>query len=474
MDVDFLSDIDDAELAGLLEEDGFELSRDDIQVRVNNGLTQVSFAQQRLWFLQLLEPEDTSYNLLRVYKIQGKIRLNLFECAFEQVIARHQVLNCRFEENNTGLYQVELDKLATLECIDLSKVDESKRKSRLQQIRRTESNRAFKLAHESSIRMSLIIYSKDEAYLMLHLHHIVTDAWSTDIMFRDFAAYYSAIHTKSEVLLPQLPVQYADYAAWQKNFLTGEKLNQQLEYWLDYVNGVPSTLELVCDMPRPLFQSNEGALQLFTLTDKLSKQIRAFSLQTSVNIFTIFMAAWQVLLRQKSGSQNKFLIGVPNANRHRIEVEELIGCFINTQVYKADFTRVNTVQELIMQINQDAAKAQDFQDLPFDLLVDKLNVDRDVGRSPLFQTMFNFETKSVVVAQQVDTLPGIKIEAISEPHCTAKFELTLNVYDSKQLFNCDIEYATALFKGESIDRLVEDYQALLKQIINKAPQALRT
>ncbi len=466
MDLDLLlTDVDDVLLAQVLEDQGFSNKIETIQPRNCCGPAPLSYAQQRLWFLQQLEPDSTNYNLLRSYRVDGVIDLVLLQQAFQMLVEHHQVLASIFDEDEGEPYQQFSTQQVEVHCVDICHLTTEQQILQLQRLKRQEAERAFNLKVDLPIRVSVILLTKQNACLLLNLHHIVTDAWSTDILLQDFVACYRAVLLGKETTLPPLSVQYSDYAVWQKQWLTGDTLNRQLDYWSGYLSGCPLAIELPTNLPRPSVQSNAGDLVEFKLPPRLADQLAVNCQQLNISPFAVFMSAWQILLWRYS-SQQDFLVGVPNANRHRVEVEELVGCFINTQVFRAELSGELTCAEVVEKVAGDNVHAQNYQDLPFDLLVETLVVNRDSSRTPLFQVMFNFQAITNKSPGSL-SLPGISFEGEPELTGSSKFDLTLNIYSKADGFIGDIEYCTALFNQETIKQIIRHYIHLLDVMVSQ-------
>ncbi|NRA72966.1 MAG: AMP-binding protein, partial [Gammaproteobacteria bacterium] len=462
-----------------LEKQGFSSSVERIKAR-GMTCTPLSYAQQRLWFLQQLSPEGSAYNSLYVFSLQGEVSHSKLQAALQLLLQRHHVLASTFESQSESVVQIVQEKFVSLEKKELQNLTTNEQEVHLQALVKKELNHAFCLKDEIPIRASLLLCKEQQAYFTLNLHHIVMDAWSVEVLLRDFVACYHAVFNQQELALAPLSIQYSDYALWQRETLTADVMEQQLLYWKNYVADIPFKLDFPTDYQRPTMQSEEGGLYKFSMNSKLCKQIEKYAQQQNISPFPIFMASWQIILQRYSG-QNSFLIGVPNANRNRFELEELIGCFINTQLFKADLESCYSPQSLIDNIAKDLIQAQNYQDFPFDLLVEKLDVDRDPSHNPLFQVMFNYQSDSLSKkAEKHIHLPDAELSLVMEPEVGAKCDLVLNIHQNNAVnmldseFTGSIEYATALFKGESIERLVQDYQALLKLIITEPTQDLRT
>ncbi len=468
MDLDLLlTDVDDDLLAKALEVQGFNAGTESISARNDRGAAPLSYTQQRLWFLQQLDPKSTAYNSLCVFKVTGEISVPCFQRAFQLLIERHQVLASTFKQEGSEPLQRVSEQQVEIQLIDIGHLPAKHQSAQLDDWIQQESERPFDLSLEIPIRVSIIRQAGDSAFLLLSLHHIVTDAWTMGTLLRDFSACYHAAYGNKQPELAVLPIQYADYAVWQKKWLAGERLDEQLKYWKGYVSGCPFSIDLMTDFPRPVVQSSEGGREVFDLPQQLAADVRLMCQQQNTSPFALFMAVWQVLLWRYS-RQNNFLVGVPNANRHRIEVEDLVGCFINTQVFRAALDGNLTCSQLIEKLITDVANAQNYQDLPFDLLVEKLEEERDTSRNPLFQVMFNFQSEMITGLPGDELkLPGARLTSVMEPDPGAKCDLALNIHTEGGGFSGSIQYGTALFKPDTITKIIRHYIHLLEVMVSQ-------
>ncbi|MCO6440352.1 MAG: amino acid adenylation domain-containing protein [Nitrococcus mobilis] len=458
----------DEALLALLRADEMPAS-DTIQPRQNGGTAPLSFAQQRLWFLQRYAPEATAYNLTRALRLRGALDADALERAFRALIARHAILRTYFEAGDGEPRQVVLPQVAfALARKDLSLLPTTARKQALEERIRAEAERSFDLGVAPLLRASLLRLGDEEHVLLLGLHHIVSDAWSNPVLARDLAAAYRAALAGGEgANLPPLPVQYADYAAWQRGHLHGAPLEAAVGYWRDYLGAHLPALELPTDRPRPARQTYRGGRIRFALPSTLSQSLQGFCRAEGCTPFVVLLAAWQVLLGRYSG-QEEFAIGVPNAARGRWELEELVGFFVNTQVYRARLAPELTVQALCRRLRGEARSTLDHAELPFELLLDHLPLERDPSRSPLFQVMFNLQTQTESLT--VLRLPGLAVEPIAVAETGAKFDLTLDIIVTGDAIRCELEYNADLFEPATIERMAEHYRRLLEVMLAQ-PQA---
>lgn len=455
-----MADQDEALLA-LLRADETPAA-DTIRPRQGGGPAPLSFAQQRLWFLQSYAPEATAYNLTRTLRLRGALDGEALECAFRDLIARHAILRTYFEGCDGEPRQIVLPEVAfALAREDHSALSAAARKQALEDRIRAEADRPFDLGVAPLLRAALLRIGDEEHVLLLGLHHIVSDAWSNPVLTRDLAAAYgAALAGRAPASLPPLPVQYADYAAWQRERLQRVPLEAAIRYWRDYLGERLPGLELPTDRPRPARQTYRGGRIRFPLPSTLVQPLQKFCRTEGCTPFVVLLAAWQILLGRYSG-QEAFAIGVPNAARGRWELEDLVGFFVNTQVYRARLVPELTVRALCQRLRGEARAALDYAELPFELLLDHLPLERDPSRSPLFQVMFNLQTQAAPVAL---SLSGLTVEPVAVAETGAKFDLTLDIVVTDGAIRCELEYNADLFEPATIEQMAEHYRRLLRAI----------
>lgn len=455
-----MNEFDNALLALLLEDESSQANC--ICPRPAAGLSPLSFAQQRLWFLQCLAPKSTAYNLTRAFRLRGRLDQQALEKAFAALIARHGVLRTRFEDRQGDPQQLILDQVPfRLVCEQYADLSEEAQLDVLGQRLQQEAVRPFVLALPPLLRVTLLRFDEQNHGLLLAMHHIVSDAWSNPILVRDLAAAYSQALVGRVPELPALPVQYADYAVWQRQQLQGEALAAELSHWRDYLGERVPVLELPTDLPRPAKPSQCGQRLRFTLSADLADRAQAFCRAEGCTPFVLLLAVWQVLLARYSGQQ-AFAIGVPHAARSRCELEELIGFFVNTLIYRVDLGAQLTGRALCRRLRQESLAALDHAELPFELLLEQLQVERDTSRTPLFQAMFNLSSGAAV---QLD-LADIQVEQLRIEADSAKFDLSLDVAVRPDGVHCELEYSLDLFLPATAIRMAAHYQQLLSALLD--------
>ena len=434
------------------------------------SLAPLSFSQQQLWFLQQYEPTLTAYNLIRAFRLRGALNVTALGRAFDALLARHAILRTRFVEHD-GVPQQEIlpPFPVALEQVDLSALPQAQREQQLQQQLQAASQHVFDLGQAGLLFAQLVKLSDDDHVLIVGMHHIVSDAWSNPIVVKDLAAAYrAALTTQGAVSLPPPAMQYADYARWQRERMQGAWLEQELAYWDGYLGADVPVLDFPTDRPRPPRQSFRGAVHAFTLTSALTAGLQDFCRAERCTPFVVLMAAWQLLLSRYSG-QSDFAVGVPNAGRNRAEIQDLVGFFITTQVYRARLQPQQPVSALVRQVRADMLAALEHGDLPFELLLEHRKTGRDASRNPLFQVMFGFQIINGGTALE---FAGIDAAPLSLAQHSAKFDLSLDIKIINGVAQGQLEYSTDLFEPDTIAALALHYQAMLAEFVRDPQQEL--
>ncbi|WP_166144129.1 non-ribosomal peptide synthetase [Methylosinus sp. RM1] len=427
----------------------------------------LSYGQRRLWFLDRLDPGNASYNVPAALRLTGRFDSAAFISAINEIVRRHEVLRTTFTMRDGEPVQTVAPVLEiAAPMIDLSGVDATTREAGARRLVDEEARRPFDLATGPLLRTLVIDLGlradtgEREHIVAFTLHHIVSDGWSTDILVREFAALYEAFVGGGSSSLPPLALQYADYAAWQRDWLGGEVLERQLAYWRNELAGAPPSLDLPTDRPRPAAQDHAGAVCRFPVTKETTEGLRRLGRKEGATLFMTLLAAFQLLLSRYSG-QSDICVGTPVANRRRVEFEGLIGCFVNTLVLRTDLSGDPTFRVLLARVRKTALGAQENQDAPFERLVDELQPLRDISRSPLFQTLFVLQN----APGRELALPGLQVEPLATDSGSAKFDLTLSLVEADGGLSGRIDYATTLFDPQTIERLARHYCALLAGIV---------
>ncbi|MEO6808701.1 MAG: condensation domain-containing protein, partial [Isosphaeraceae bacterium] len=423
------------------------------------------FAQQRLWFLDQLEPGSASYNIPVAVRLAGALDLPALERALNEVLRRHEVLRTSFTSLGGVPHQVVAPSVAfSLPVEDLDSVPEATRETELQHRLDQEAQRPFDLAKGPLLRAILIRLSEQEHVVSITMHHIASDLWSIGVLIREVAALYEAFRQRKPSPLPELAIQYADYAVWQRDWLQGDALQAQLDYWKDRLQGVRS-LELPIDHPRPAIATQRGGEHTVVLPKELINKVQGLGKEEGATLFMSLLAAFQVLMHRYTG-QTDIAVGTPIAGRTRSEVEDLIGFFVNTLVLRGNLSHDPTFRTLLRQARQEALGAYAHQDLPFDQLVGVLHPERDPSRTPLFQVMFALQNAPLPALKS----PELELTPMVPAHGTAKFELSLFITESESEMQAVLEYNADLFESATIDRMLAHFQVLLEGIVANPDQ----
>ena len=348
----------------------------------------LSYTQEGLWFLYELEPESPIYNIPAAVRIKGRLQIAYLEQSLNAVVQRHEILRTTFSQHQGEAAQLIAESLTLrLPVVDLSSLADAERELQFQKLASEEVLRLFDLSAGSSAALHPRAAGDEEHILVLVMHHIASDGWSMGVLFKELAALYEALSAGKPSPLPPLPLQYADYAHWQRQWLQGAVLEEQIGYWKRQLAGAPSVLELPADRPRPAVQGFQGATQTKLLASGLVNGLKDLSRQEGVTLFMTLLAAFNVLLFRYTGRED-VVVGTPTANRHRVEMDSLIGFFVNTLVLRTDLSGDPGFKQLLGRVREVAVGAFAHQDLPFDKLVEALQPKRDLSHSPLFQVMF--------------------------------------------------------------------------------------
>ena len=422
----------------------------------------LSFAQQRLWFIDQLEPGTAAYNIPGAVRLSGVLDVAALERSFTEIVRRHEALRTRFETIEGAAVQV-IDEAAAvvLRCVDLRSTVAAEREGAARREAEAEAQRPFDLQAGPLLRVLLLQLEEEEQVLVVTMHHIVSDGWSMGIFIRELASLYGAYRSGAETPLAELPLQYADFAVWQRGWLQGAVLEQQLEYWREQLGGRLPVLELPADRPRPAVRSYGGANYSFRLSGELSAGLRELSQREGVTLFMTLLAGFQSLLSRYTG-QEEIVVGTPIANRTRGEVEGLIGFFVNTLVLRTDLSGGVSFRQLLGRVRETALGAYTHQDVPFEQLVEELRPERDLSHTPLFQVMFVLQNTP---PQQGLEMPGLSLAMQAVESVTAKFDLTLSLAEGDGGLGATFEYNTDLFEERTMERLARHFEMLLAGIV---------
>ncbi|MFK1381841.1 amino acid adenylation domain-containing protein [Pseudomonas aeruginosa] len=427
----------------------------------------LSYAQERQWFLWQLEPESAAYHIPSVLRLRGRLDLDALQRSFDSLVARHETLRTRFRlDGDEARQEIAASMALPLDIVALGPLEEGALARQVE----TTIARPFDLERGPLLRVSLLRLAEDDHVLVLVQHHIVSDGWSMQVMVEELVQLYAAYSRGLEVALPALPIQYADYALWQRSWMEAGEKERQLAYWTGLLGGEQPVLELPFDRPRPVRQSHRGAQFILELDIDLSQALRRVAQQEGATAFALLLASFQALLYRYSG-QADIRVGVPIANRNRVEIERLIGFFVNTQVLKADLDGRMGFDELLAQARQRALEAQAHQDLPFEQLVEALQPERSLSHNPLFQVLFNYQSEARGNGQAF-RFDELQMESVQFDSRTAQFDLTLDLTDEEQRFCAVFDYATDLFDASTVERLAGHWRNLLRGIVANPRQRL--
>ncbi|RUL78905.1 non-ribosomal peptide synthetase [Dyella choica] len=421
----------------------------------------LSFAQARLWFLDQLDRESALYNIPVALQLSGNLDMNALSRALDAILQRHEALRTRFADHEGSPVQVIMPAMALpLALSDLSDLSPKDRQAEARRLFKEEAQTPFDLESDLLIRSALLRLDEQEHILLLTMHHIVSDGWSIGVIVRELAALYQAFIRGEPSPLPPLPIQYADFAHWQREWLRGEVLEGQLRYWKRQLAGSPSLLTLPTDRPRPPQSSHAGATMPFVLPMALVTQLQSLGRTTQSTLFMTLCAAFNVLLARYSG-QGDICIGTPIANRNRADIEALVGFFVNTLVLRTQVDLKAGFTELLGQVRQQTLEAYAHQDVPFEQLVEALQPERHTSYAPLFQVMLVLQN----VPMDGMALPGLSLSLKESESVTSKFDLTLTLIESQEGLQGSFEYSTALFDACTIERMAGHFSRLLHAIV---------
>ncbi|TBR56740.1 non-ribosomal peptide synthetase [Westiellopsis prolifica IICB1] len=440
-----------------------------IQPISRNQEIPLSFAQQRLWFLNQWEVENSSYNESVAVQLRGLLNLSALQHSLNEIVRRHEALRTTFicvDGKPTQVISPDLS--LSLSVIDLREIPQwNQRQAEALKLLAQAANCPFQLTEAPLLRTTLIKLDETEHILLFTIHHIICDNWSMGILLQEVAVLYTAFCNNKPLPLSELPIQYADFAIWQRQWLTGDRLQSQLNYWQQQLINYPPILQLPTDRPRPALQSFCGKTQSFYLSSDLPEALKVLSRQEEMTLFMILLAAFVTLLYRYS-QQDDILIGTAIANRNYKELERLIGLFANTLVLRTNCAGNPTFRELLHQVRECTLSAYTHQDLPFEYLVEQLQPERNPSYNPLFQVMFVLQNSPMEELK----LPGLDLNLLPLENQTAKFDLSLVMQEKECGLYGELEYNTDLFNADTICRMVEHLQNLLTGIVANPEQRL--
>jgi amino acid adenylation domain-containing protein/FkbH-like protein len=420
-----------------------------------------SFAQQRLWFLDHLEPGGKSYNVPMAMSLQGRLNVAAICQGLSEVKRRHEVLRTVFRTvNGEPVQEVLPFEAMALPLVNLEELSEEEKAECVRRLIAEAGGRGFDLQKGPLMRAGLLRESEERYVLMLTLHHIVSDGWSSEILLREAGLLYREYGGGKPSPMEELGIQYRDFAQWEQKWVTGGGLEKDAEYWRKQLEGAPAKLNLPTDRPRPAIQTRRGAIEVVEIEGWLTEQLRRLGREETVSMYMVLLAGFKALLSRYSGGED-IVVGTPIANRNRVETEGLIGFFVNTLVMRTDLSSDPTFTEALRRVREVALGAYAHQDLPFEKLVQILRPDREKGSGPFFNVMFDYNRSS----NTTSVFPGLSQSRIKIDLETSKFDLMLNITETEQKLTACLEYSTDLFDNTTIVRMLQHFQSLLKGIV---------
>ncbi len=427
----------------------------------------MSFAQRALWFADQLDSSSAAYNITIAIRIKGALNVSAMERSFNKIILRHEALRTTFKNDKGNPVQEIFPPFHNpLPVKDLSYLSPEDGERAVQSLLMEDGKRPFHLAQGPLIRTTLLKLDQEEHVLSLAVHHIVFDAWSMMVFLQELQQFYTKYSLEENVQPKELLIQYADYAAWQHERLESEHIQSQLSYWEKKLKGVPSVIPLPMNRPRPKVQTFQGKRLYFTLPEKLIEELRTLSRKEDATVYMTLLAVWKTLLYRYTG-QEDIVVGSPAAGRN-LETENLIGFFVNTLAMRTNLSGNLHFREVLRRVRKTALQAYDNQEIPFEMIVDALQLERNPGFAPLCQVKFIYQN---IPGMDLE-LPGLDIEFLQTDTGTAKFDLMLDVTESPKGVGGRIEYSTELFNDETIQRMLNHLITLLQSIISNPEQPI--
>jgi len=423
----------------------------------------LSFAQERIWFLAQLEPDNPFYNLPGAVQLSGSLNLAVLEQSLKEIIRRHGALRTTFPVvEGQPMQAIAPTGDLTLTIVNLRELPKSQWDSQIQQLASEEAKRPFDLNCLPLQRFTILQFSDRDFVLLFTRHHIISDKWSMNVFVRELTALYQAFCGGKPSSLTELPIQYADFAVWQRQWLQGEVLASQLSYWKRQLEGAPAVLALPTDRTRPAIQSFRGAMQPLTLPQSLTEALKHLGQQEEVTLFMVLLAAFKALLYYYA-DQEDILVGSPVANRNRVELEGLIGFFVNTLVMRTDLSGSPSFRTLLSRVREVVLEAYAHQDLPFERLVKELQPERNLSYNPLFQVWFVFHHDAGLTWE----LPDLSLTSLEVDVGVARHDLMLSLSETPEGLKGAFYYQTDLFETSTIARMAEQFSILLDAVVKQ-------
>ncbi len=448
-------------LASMLEKEGVPQAPS-LKRIPRDGELPLSSAQTGLWLLDQLEPNSAAYNIPVRHDLNGPLNLSAFERSLSEIVRRHEVLRTYYlRVDGRPVQKIAPPELFRIPIVDLQGPSGASREQEVGRLASAEAAQPFDLGKAPLIRARLLKLRPDEHVLLLTFHHIAFDGWSYGVFEKELAILYDAFLREEEASpMPELPLQYVDFAVWQRQWLQGEILQGQLDYWQHKLNGNLPVLELPTDRPRPAAQTYKGSISCSVLSKKLTEALKILSQREGVTLFATLLGVFKLLLQRYTG-QDDMLVGAAISGRNRAEIEGLLGFFVNTLVMRTDLSGDPTVRQLLWRVKETTLGAYAHQDLPFEKLVEVLNPERNPSHSPMFQVMLSM----LNMPMEPWSLPGLRHERKMIDSGTSKFDLTLYVMEEPQGLKFICEYNTDLFNRDRIERMLGHLEVLVEGIV---------
>ncbi|NEP33690.1 amino acid adenylation domain-containing protein [Moorena sp. SIO3B2] len=432
-----------------------------------DGKLLLSFAQERLWFINQLFPDNSSYNQPIALNLKGPLNVVALEQSLKEIIQRHETLRTSFPEINGQPVQIVAPVMELpLTVVDLQSSDSTHEQSeKVKELVRQEAIATFDLANGPVLQVTLLQLESEHHVLLIKMHHIISDGWSLGILVREFSTLYDAFAQGKLPALPELPIQYADFGHWQREWLTGEVLEKQLNYWRKQLSGISPILDIPTDYPRPTEPTFKGGMEYFQLDSYLTQKLKQLSQESGSTLFMTLLAAFFVLLSRYS-NQSDLVVGSPIANRNRREIEPLIGMFVNTLVLRANLADNPTFRELLARVQKTTLDAYTYQDLPFEKLLEELQTERNLSHNALVQVMFAVQNNKM----EAWNLPGLEVSQTEFDFDFTRFDLEVHCGEVSSGIAAFCIYNTDIFKLETISRMMRHFQTLLEAVVANPEQ----
>ncbi|MDZ8184118.1 MAG: amino acid adenylation domain-containing protein [Nostoc sp. ChiSLP02] len=447
---------------------GGKFQADTIPKRQTSHNIPLSFSQQRLWFIDQLYHGSSFYNIPIAFHIKGKLNITALHQSLNEILKRHEIWRTTFRlVNGQPVQEIAFDFTWDFPIINLEYLSDRDWESEVKQIVAKEATKPFNLTKGLLVRAILLRLNEQEHVLLVTMHHIITDGWSCGVFLRELSTLYTAFSRNQPSPLPELPIQYADFAIWQRDRIQGEFLATKLKYWKQQLSGELPTLQLPTDRPRPSITTFAGAKQYFTFSTTLTNAVKQLSQREDATLFMTLLAAFNILLYRYT-DQEDIIIGSPIANRNRAELEGMLGLFVNTLVLCNNLSGNPTFRELLHQVRQVTLDAYAHQDLPFEMLVEELQPERDLSRNPLYEVMFVLQNTPT----NVQEVSGLTLRTLDFDSGTSQLDIFLSMFESQEGLTGCLEYNTDIFNATTINQFINNYQTLLENIVENPEQCV--